>query len=59
LPPRALVRPSSSRLPRRDPSDPLFHKSLVTLPCPILPEEEVDTPVEQRRYNHVSTFEEI
>ena len=53
LPPRATVRPST-HIRHHEHVDPLLHKSIVTPPCPILPEEEFDTPVEQRRYTHVS-----
>ena len=54
LSPRAPMRPSS-HVRNHEHADPLLHKSLVTPPCPILPEGEFDTPVEQRRYTHVST----
>lgn len=52
LPPRPRPR-TNSKMPPRAPVDPLLHTSVVTPPCPILPEEEV-TPLEERCYSHVS-----
>jgi hypothetical protein len=53
LPPRGTVGPST-HIRNHEHVDPLLHKSIVMPPCPILPEEEFDRPVEQRRYTHVS-----
>ena len=57
LPPRAPPR-SNPKVTRRAPVDPLLHTSIVTPPCPILPEEEV-TPLEERCYSHVSGHETL